>query len=93
MSQGEVVDLIRNGLWLTIEVAGPMLIMGLIVGLIVSVIQTTTSIQEQTLTFIPKLVAIFFAMLVFGPYMIESLVSYTQDLILKISTMRIGIIQ
>ena len=93
MSQGEVVDLIRNGLWLSIEVAGPMLIMGLIVGLIVSVIQTTTSIQEQTLTFIPKLVAIFFAMLVFGPYMIESLVSYTQDLILKISTMRIGIIQ
>ena len=57
-------------------VSAPMLGLGLIVGLMVSVFQATTSIQEQTLAFIPKIVAVFVAILIFGPWMLRIMVEY-----------------
>ena len=61
-------------------VATPMLGLGLIVGLMVSVFQATTSIQEQTLAFIPKIIAVFVAILVFGPWMLRIMVGYVTNI-------------
>lgn len=69
MSGAEVLDLGRQAIWITVMVAaGPMLV-GLVVGLVVSLLQTLTQIQEQTLVFVPKILSIFFALLLFLPIM------------------------
>lgn len=75
-----VIDVMRTAILMIIKVSAPMLIVALVVGLIVSVFQTTTSIQEQTLSFAPKIVAIFLAMIVFGPWMISTLVGFINEL-------------
>lgn len=85
MSGAEVLDLGREAIWLTVLIAaGPMLI-GLIVGLAVSLLQTLTQIQEQTLVFVPKILAIFFAILLFLPIMGGLLGRFTQDIFLRIA--------
>ncbi len=69
MNGAEVLDLGREAIWLTVLIAaGPMLV-GLVVGLVVSLLQTLTQIQEQTLVFVPKILSIFFALLLFLPIM------------------------
>lgn len=69
MNGAEVLDLGREAIWVTVLVAsGPMLV-GLVVGLVVSLLQTLTQIQEQTLVFVPKILSIFFALLLFLPIM------------------------
>lgn len=67
----------RESLMTIMIVSAPMLGVGMFVGLIISIFQTTTSIQEQTLTFVPKIIAIFVTMIVFGAWMIRTLVNYT----------------
>jgi len=62
------------------KIAGPMLLLSVIVGVTVSLIQTVTSIQEQTLTFIPKITSILVAILIFGPYMLHQILKFTTDL-------------
>ena len=71
-----VVEIIREGLTTVLTVAGPMLNVGLTVGLLVSVFQATTQIQEQTLSFIPKIVAIFLTMVICGPWILQVLVGF-----------------
>lgn len=73
MDQALVMDLIRDALWVVISTAAPLLLLALIVGLMVSIFQTTTSIQEPTLAFVPKILAVFIGMLIFGPYMLGRL--------------------
>jgi flagellar biosynthetic protein FliQ len=75
-----VIQIMRESLMTILIVSAPMLGIGMIVGLIVSIFQTTTSIQEQTLTFIPKIVAIFMSIIIFGAWMIRSLVNYTNHI-------------
>lgn len=65
-------------------VAAPMLGLGLIVGLMVSVFQATTSIQEQTLAFIPKIIAVFVAILIFGPWMLRIMVEYLTNILVNL---------
>lgn len=77
MNDAMVVQLLREGLMITLIVSAPLLGVGMIVGLIVSIFQTTTSIQEQTLTFVPKIVAIFVALIFFASWMIRMLSDYT----------------
>lgn len=67
-------------------VAGPVLIIALAVGLIVSILQATTQIQEQTLSFVPKIVAVIFALILFGSFMINRLISLTTELFALIET-------
>ena len=69
MNGAEVLDLGRDAIWVTALVAAGPMIVGLIVGLIVSLLQTLTQIQEQTLVFVPKILSIFFAILLFLPIM------------------------
>lgn len=72
-----VIDVIREGIITMIKVASPMLVVALVVGLVVSIFQTATSIQEQTLAFIPKIIAVFMALVIFGSWMITTLVEFT----------------
>jgi flagellar biosynthesis protein FliQ len=75
-----IVDLARNAVMLALLVAGPMLVVALGVGLIVSVIQAVTQIQEQTLSFVPKLIAVGATFLVALPWILQLLIKYTTEL-------------
>ena len=76
MSGDLVIQLGQEGLMTVLIVCAPMLGLGLTVGLMVSVFQATTSIQEQTLAFIPKIIAVFVAILIFGPWMLKVLMGF-----------------
>ncbi len=80
MDTAMVVDLARQALWITMLISAPMLLVALGVGLIVGIFQAATSINEQTLSFIPKLLTLGLTAAVFGGWMINSLVDYTKVL-------------
>jgi flagellar biosynthetic protein FliQ len=80
MNQDTVVSLIVDAMGVTIKVAAPMLVAGLVVGLLVSIFQAVTQIQEQTLSFIPKIVALVAVVAIAGPWMLGTIVSWTSDL-------------
>jgi len=75
-----VVSLARNALMTVLLVAGPMLAAGLITGLLVSLLQATTQVNEQTMSFVPKIVAIFIAAMAFGPWMIGVLTEFASQM-------------
>ncbi|MBP2653104.1 MAG: flagellar biosynthetic protein FliQ, partial [Firmicutes bacterium] len=76
MSSDLALQIGRDALLMVMLISAPMLGLGLLVGIVVSIFQATTQIQEQTLSFIPKIVAVFVAMVVFGPWMLSLMVSY-----------------
>lgn len=80
MNEIIVIDIAKQAIFLVLKVAAPALIASLVVGLIVSILQTVTSIQEQTLTFVPKLVAIFVVLMLFGNWMLTSVKEFTIEL-------------
>jgi len=80
MGIGEITALMRGGILTTLLLAAPLLLTALVVGLIVSILQATTSIQEQTLTFVPKIVAILLVLALLGGWMLASLGDYTIQL-------------
>ena len=80
MNEVVVIDIARQALFLVLKTAAPMLITSLVVGLVVSILQTITSIQEQTLTFVPKLIAIFLVLMLVGNWVITSIAEYTKEL-------------
>lgn len=80
MDFGFAIQVMRSAVFHILVTAAPVLLTGLLVGLIVSIIQATTSIQEQTLTFVPKIAAILLALFYFGPWMIRLVVQFTQNL-------------
>ena len=84
MNENIIIDIARQTLWLIIKVSAPMLITSLIVGLIISIFQTVTSIQEQTLTFVPKLIAIFLVIMLCGGWMFTEITDFTVELISNI---------
>jgi flagellar biosynthetic protein FliQ len=79
------LQIVREGVLETLIVAGPILLVGMAVGLIVAILQATTSIQEQTLTFVPKIAAILIALVIFGRFLLDSLVGYTMRIFQMIS--------
>ena len=84
MSGDLVVQLGQEALFIVMLVSARMLGLGLIVGLLVSVFQATTSIQEQTLAFIPKIIAVFVAILIFGPWMLRIMVEYLTNVLVNL---------
>ncbi len=80
MTIDAVSDMTREALFLIIKVSLPVLLVSLIIGLIISIFQTVTSIQEQTLTFVPKIICVFLALVIFGPWMMQSMVEYMVEL-------------
>ena len=87
MTPEMVLNLVRQGLEVTILVSAPLLLTALVTGLLVSVFQAATQINEMTLSFIPKLLAIFLALVIAGPWMLGLMVDYTRRLILGIPGM------
>jgi flagellar biosynthetic protein FliQ len=77
MTQEAIVDIARETLWVIIKTSAPMLLVSLIVGLVISIFQTVTSIQEQTLTFVPKLLAIFIVIILCGSWIMNTIAEYT----------------
>ncbi|GAB6173436.1 flagellar biosynthesis protein FliQ [Paradesulfitobacterium aromaticivorans] len=86
MSQNQVLFLAKEALATALLVAGPLLGISLLVGLLVSIFQAMTQIQEQTLSFIPKILAIVAVMLVLGPWMLSVLTTYTANLFAQLGT-------
>lgn len=85
MSQNFVISLFEQSIYTILIVAAPMLGLGLLVGLLVSIFQATTQIQEQTLAFIPKIVAVLLAIVLFGPWMLNHLIDFTENIFSQIS--------
>jgi flagellar biosynthesis protein FliQ len=84
MDQDVVINLSTEALSIALKLALPLLLVGLVVGLVVSIIQAVTQIQEQTLSFIPKILAIAAVLVVGGPWMLNQLLGYTADLWMSI---------
>lgn len=84
MSGDLVIQLGQEALMVVLIVSAPMLGLGLAVGLAVSVFQATTSIQEQTLAFIPKIIAVFVAILIFGPWMLRIMVEFFSGIFIEL---------
>lgn len=76
MTDTFVVAVAREALWTVLIVSAPMLIVGLVVGLVISIFQATTQINEQTLSFVPKIVAVLASLVIFGPWMLHTLISF-----------------
>jgi flagellar biosynthesis protein FliQ len=84
MDQDTVINLVTKAMTLAVEVAGPILLAGLVVGLLVSIFQSVTQIQEQSLTFIPKVLAVAAIIVILGPWMLGQLITYVQNLYMSI---------
>ncbi|EMJ96841.1 flagellar biosynthesis protein FliQ [Leptospira alstonii] len=84
MTELDAMTLIRDSLYITLKISSPILLTALVVGLIVGILQTTTSIQEPTIAFVPKLAAIFIVIVIFSSWMIQTMTDYTRNLFLMI---------
>ena len=80
-----VVNVIQQASLMILLLSAPMLLIGLVVGLAVSIFQATTQIQEATLSFVPKIVAVLGSLVIFGPWIISSMMNFTKNLFLSIN--------
>ncbi|MED0653667.1 flagellar biosynthesis protein FliQ [Anoxybacillus geothermalis] len=80
MSADFIIRLAEQGVYIVLIVCGPLLLLSLVVGLVVSIFQAATQIQEQTLAFVPKIVAVLLGFVLFGPWMLSKMVSYAHDI-------------
>ncbi|GGN90394.1 flagellar biosynthesis protein FliQ [Saccharibacillus kuerlensis] len=81
MDSNFIIGLAGEAVYVVLKASAPMLTLGLLVGLIVSVFQATTQIQEQTLAFVPKIVAVMLSVLIFGPWILNTLVDFTYNIL------------
>ncbi|KIY21527.1 MULTISPECIES: flagellar biosynthesis protein FliQ [Mesobacillus] len=80
MTAESVISIAERGIYTVLMVSGPLLLLALVVGLIVSIFQATTQIQEQTLAFVPKIVAVLIGVIFFGPWMLSYMLSYATEI-------------
>ena len=80
ITQDAVLDIVRDAIFNIIIVSAPLLLVSLIVGLIISIFQTVTSIQEQTLTFVPKILAVFITLMIAGSWMLNTMIEFVDYL-------------
>lgn len=85
MSENMIISVLKDAIQTGLMVAAPILIVSIVVGLIVSIFQATTQIQEQTLTFVPKLIAAAVVGLIAGPWMLHSVVNFTERIFAQIA--------
>jgi flagellar biosynthetic protein FliQ len=85
MDATEVIDIARDSITVLLQVSGPIMAVGLAVGLVVSLIQAITHIQEMTLAFVPKILAIFASLLLFAPFMLSQLTSFMERIAARIA--------
>ena len=80
ITEGAVLDIAKEAIYTIIVTSAPLLLVSLIIGLIVSIFQTVTSIQEQTLTFVPKILGVFVAIMLCGSWMLKNMTSFMENL-------------
>ncbi len=81
MSPEFVINIAERGIYTVLIISGPLLVLALAVGLIISIFQATTQIQEQTLAFVPKIVAVLLGLIFFGPWMLTHMISYASEIL------------
>lgn len=86
MNSLEVIDIVRDSLYVLLKISTPIMLVALVAGLIVALFQALTQIQEMTLTFVPKIIAVFFAMMIFAPFILETMLGFTEEIADKIIT-------
>ena len=84
MGPNEVLEIVRGAIIVTLKLGAPVMLIGLSVGLAISLVQALTQIQEMTLAFIPKILVIFLSLLLLGPYMLSTLTVFTNQLVTRI---------
>jgi len=84
MTGPEVLDIARGAIFLLLKLSGPLMIVGLVVGVVIALLQALTQIQEMTLVFVPKIIAVFLTLLVTLPYMGQALTSYMDMIFARI---------
>jgi flagellar biosynthetic protein FliQ len=84
MAQGDVITILREALWTILKLAAPMLLVSLILGLVIAVFQAATQIHEQTLTFVPKVLAIALLLVILGNWMMTNLTDYFMYICMRI---------
>ncbi len=87
MNEASVLEICRNGIWVVLQLAAPIMIAGLLIGLLIALFQALTTIQEMTLTFVPKIIVIFISMILLMPFMMTTLIEFSQGLFGLIVTM------
>ena len=85
MDVGSLLEVGRDAILVTLKVGAPLMLISLAVGLIISLFQALTQIQEMTLTFVPKIVILLVSMLLLGPFMLHTLVDFTEQLMLRVA--------
>lgn len=88
MTEEMVIELVRNAFYYVLIIVGPLLLTSLIVGLSISIFQAATSISEQTLTFVPKLLAVFIVLVLFLPFILQNLETFTLEMFDMISRVK-----
>ncbi len=81
LSEEFIISIAEKGVYTVLIIAGPLLLIALGIGLVVSIFQATTQIQEQTLAFIPKIVGVLVALIVFGPWMLSNMINFTSEIL------------
>lgn len=85
MNSETVITIAERGIYIVLMVCGPLLLIALVVGLIISIFQATTQIQEQTLAFVPKIVAVLLGIIIFGPWMLSHMLSYANEIFMNLT--------
>lgn len=85
MTAVEVTDVMRDAIWVLLKIAGPPMIISLVIGLVISLVQALTQVQEPTLTFVPKILAIFGTLVITMPFMISTMVGFMEQLAQRIA--------
>ncbi|MCC3306282.1 flagellar biosynthesis protein FliQ [Sneathiella sp. HT1-7] len=85
MSPTDVVDVVREAIWVLLSVSAPVMLVALGVGLVIALIQALTQVQEMTLVFVPKILAIFLSLIIFMPFMISSMIGLMEQIAQRIS--------
>lgn len=80
MNSEMIIRIAEQGIYTVLMVSGPLILLALVVGLIISIFQATTQIQEQTLAFVPKIVAVLVGLIIFGPWMLSHMLSYANEI-------------
>ena len=88
MTAAEVMDIAREAIWVLIKVAGPIMLIGLVVGVVISLVQALTQVQEMTLTFVPKILAIFVSLVLFMPFMLATMDHFMAQIADRIASLQ-----
>ncbi len=80
MEANEALDIAREGIFVMLKIGAPVMLVAMVIGLAISLVQALTQIQEMTLSFVPKMIVVFVALVLFMPFMLSTLVSFTEQL-------------